>query len=289
MSLLRVQVTAQQTLTQEFRVDGVLTDCAGNVTCTLKRLDGTTVNTATASHPGLGTYTYVLPAQALLDSLTLDWSGSLAGAAVVVRDYVEIVGGFYFGLDEAKTELGLNLTKYPYTTIARKRIETEQECEAITRQAWVPRFARYLLDGSGTDELVVPDMQLRVCRAAKVADRAGGTFTALTAGQVAAVAADESGVLIRDDGDTWPAGRANVIVEYEHGHDMPVEEIASAAKQRLRSRLGMTDTSVPYRAISFSAEAGGTYRLSTPGPRSTGMPDVDAAYLRHAHQKVWIA
>jgi hypothetical protein len=153
----------------------------------------------------------------------------------------------------------------------------------------VPRFARFLLDGSGTNELVVPDMQLRTCRAAKVAERAGGTFTALTAGQIAAIAADESGVLIRDDGEVWPAGRANVIVEYEYGHDMPPEEIASAAKIRLRSRLGSTTSSVPDRALSFTAADGGVYRISTPGPQRTGIPDVDAAYLGNAHEKVWIA
>lgn len=289
MSLVRVLVTTQQTLTHEFRVDGVLTDAAAGVTATLKRLDGTLVHTAAAGHPGLGAYTYAPPPQALLDALTLDWTGTFAGAAVSVRDFVEIVGAFYFGLEEAKTELGLNLTTYPYTTIARKRIEVEQECEAICGLAWVPRFTRLLLSGSGTDELVVPDLQLRTLRAAKVAERAGATFTALTADQVAAVAPLESGILARDDGDVWPAGRRNVIVEYEYGHDLPPEEIAAAAKLRLRSRLGMTDTSVPYRAIGFTAGEGGTYRLSTPSKDRTGIPDVDGPYLRHAQPKVWIS
>src|SRR5215207_8266692 len=98
MSLVRVLRTAKQTLTHIFSVDEAATDLAGACTVTLKRLDGTVVETTTAAHPGVGTYTYSPPAQANLDMLTLDWSGTLAGAAITIRDYVEIVGGFLFSL-----------------------------------------------------------------------------------------------------------------------------------------------------------------------------------------------
>ncbi len=132
-------------------------------------------------------------------------------------------------------------------------------------------------------------MHLRAVRSAKVAERAGGTFVALTAGELAAISPQDSGVLIRDDGGIWPAGRSNAIVEYEHGHDMPTEEIASNSKIRLRSILGRPTSGVPDRAVSYTIAEGGVYRLSTPGKRSTGIPDVDAAYLRHAHSQIWIA
>lgn len=289
MSLLRVLVTTKVTMSHTFEVDGAPTDAAGAVTVTAKRLDGTTVASGSATHPETGRYTFPLPGQAQLDTLTVDWSGDVGGATVTVRDYVEIVGGFIFGLGEARIELGSEASKYSLETLAAKRIEVEQECERIRRQAQVPRFTRLLLDGSGTDELVVPDLELRALRAASVAERAGGTFVALTAGELAAVAPLRSGVLARDDGGKWPYGRRNVLVEYEYGLDMPGEGIRSAAKLRLRSRLTMNRSAIPDRALSFTTNEGGTYRLTTAGPRSTGQPDVDAEYLRDAHERVWIA
>jgi hypothetical protein len=291
MSLVRILRTAQVTLSHTFFVDETATDASGPVTYAFKRLDGTSVASGTAAHPGSpGVYTAVLPGQAELDTITLDWTGTIGGAAVTVRDFVEIVGGFLFGLAEARAmRPPLSATTYPAATLAARRIEVEQECEAICRKAFVPRFARYLLDGSGTDELVLPDMQVRAVRSAKVAVRAGGTFIALSVDQVAAVAPDASGVLVRDDGDVWPRGRKNVLVEYEHGLDYPPEEVRTAAMLRLRSRLGMGNTGVPDRAISFTVAEGGVYRLSTPGKDRTGVPDVDAAYLRHRDEAVWIA
>ncbi len=294
MDLIRIQQTVQQTLTKQFRPDGQLTDAAGDVTVTLKRLDGTVVASATATRTSLGTYTYPPPAQPLLDALTLDWSGSFGGAVITIRDFIEIVGGFYFGLDEVRAEHRdlRDTAKWTPEKLAQKRIEVEQECDQITGQAWVPRFARFLLDGSGTDELVVPDMVVRSVRTVSVAERAGGTFVALTADQLAAVAALDAGLLVRDDGEKWPAGHRNVIVEYEHGADMPPQTIRSAGVLRIRSKATATSSNIPDRAMSFTVAQGGVYRLSTPGATRTGIPDVDAAYQQtplYGRRKVWLA
>jgi len=270
MDLIRVLVTTLQTVTHEFRPDGVLTDAAGNVTVTVRRLDGTEVVTGTAGHPGVGKYTFAPPAQATVDTMTMDWTGSFGGATVTVRDVVEVVGGFLFGLTQAREDTGLSPVTYPDADIVAARIGTEQECEDICGQAFVPRFMRIRLHGSGTDELVMPDINLRAVRALTI----GGT-----AADPAAAVPSPEGVLYRDE--VWPRGRGNVIVEYEHGLDMPPLGIREASVLRLRSRMQQNTTSVPYRAISWQSGEGGTYRLSTPGKTRTGMPDVDAAYERY--------
>jgi hypothetical protein len=290
MSLLRIPRTAQVTLSHTFYVDETATAPTGTLTATVKRLDGTSVAGSPFTYTVTGTTcSFALPGQANLDTLTVDWAGTVAGAVVTFRDIVEIVGGFYFGLKQVRDEFTLSPTTYPTAVLADRRVEVEQECDRICGQAWVPRFARYLVDGTGTDELPVPDMMLRTCRAASTAPYAGAGFTAFTAGQLSAVAAAPSGVLIRTDGGIWPYGRSNVIVEVEHGADSCPAEITSAAMRRLRSKLGAPKSNVPDRAISYTVADGGVYRLTTPGPRSTGIPDVDAAYQGGGHERVWIA
>lgn len=294
MGLTRVLVDRAETLSHTFRVGETATDADGTVTVTVKRLDGTVVTSGTASSAGTGLYTFPLTGQAQVDALTADWAATVAGAARTERDVVEVVGGFYFGLAEARDRhRGLaDKAKYPTEKLAAARVEVEQECDTITGQAWVPRFARFLLDGSGTDELVVPDMELRTVRAASVADRAGGAFTALSVDQLAAVAALPAGILARDDGSVWPAGRRNILVEYEHGADQPLEEIGTAGMDRLQSKVHQPSSNIPARALSYTIAQGGVYRLSTPGAMRTGIPDIDAVYERqpyHGRKKMWLA
>jgi hypothetical protein len=282
MSLIRVLQTAQVVVEHTF-IDGETPiDAAGAVTATLKRLDGTTVDTATAGHPGApGLYTYTVPGQADVDMLTLDWQGSVGGAAVTVRDYIEIVGGHYFGLAAARVaHSGLGSTTiYPADLLAGRRIEVEQEFETICRQAFYPRFARHALSGQGTARLTIPQTlphrMLRVVRAVTV----GGV--AWSAPDVAAVGVSESGVLYRPGGASWPAGHQNIVVEYEHGWDFPPERIVTAAVLRLRSLIATNSTGIPDRAISYATTEGGTYRLSTPSKQRTGIPDVDGVLERY--------
>lgn len=283
MSLVRVLRTAQVTLTHVFYVDEAPTDASGNVTATLKRLDGTTVNSATAGHPATGTYTYTVPAQAQLDSLTLDWEGTVAGAAVSVRDYVEIVGGFLFGLHEARAKRKpLSAATYTPEELAATRVEVEQDCEKICHTTFVPRFMRVAVPGSGRPDLLTPHADLRALRVVRI-DGAN-----LTAPEVAAIGVNRSGVLIRPGGAIWPWPGAiqgstipNIVLEYEHGLDAPPGRIASMAIVHLRSLLTETDRGTPSNAVSFTVADGGTYRLAQPGRDRTGIPEVDAVYQRY--------
>jgi len=279
VSLVRVLQTTQQTLSHTFYVDGVATDAAGDVTYAVKRLDGTVVTGGTATHPGVGTYAFLLPATETqdLDSYSVDWTGTFGGAAATVRDFVEIVGGFMFSVDDARNMPPvLNAVVYPNALVARKRTAVEVQAERICNVAFVPRFKRRALGGNGSPYLKLPDLLIRAVRAVSV------DGVAWSAGQVEAAGFGDSGVLtmntIGAPSGVWPIGQRNIIVEYEHGMDQADDDLAEAGVIHLRSRLTGGDTSVPYRAISFQSIEGGTYRLSTPSKQKTGIPIVDAAY-----------
>lgn len=279
MSLVRVLKTTSVPLTHEFFVDEVATDAAGSVTATLKRLDGTTVDTQTAGHPGTGRYTYPLPAQANLDSLTLDWSGTVAGSAITVRDYVEIVGDYLFDLGTARAQLGLDINTYPSKLLASTRTAIEQEFETICRQAFVPRFAREVLSGYDRAQLGTSNQMIRSVRACSI----GGV--ALAGADLTGLGFEDHGVIKRPAGALWPAGYNNIAVEYEHGWDYPPHEISAAGILRMRSRLSQTTSAIPDRAVSFTVAEGGVYRLSTPSRQKTGQPEVDGVLERYTRAR----
>ncbi len=295
MSLTRVLATTHVTLTNVFKSDGDPVDSSTTVTATVKRFDGTQIvgSPFTCSHPGTGTYTFPLPGRADVDALTVDWSGTVAGAAITTRDDVEGVGGFYFGLDEAAEAVRSAALRAPQTYtdayLASKRIGVEQEADLLSGQAWVPRFRRVQLNGGGVSELVLPDRVLRRVRAVSVRSEAGGAFVAWTQSQLDAIAPDAAGILAPDDGTVFPDLHGNVIVEYEHGADYPPVEIRDAALLRLKMFVNRQNTSTPDRVLYQTNDQGTTFRMTIAGPRSTGVPDIDAAYLRDAVPDVWLA
>lgn len=271
--LSRVQATSRVTLSHTFYVDGQATDAGGPVTYTLKRLDGSAVASGTAVHGATGVYAYDFTAPALVDTNTLDWSGTVAGAAVTVRDFVETCGGFYFGLYDARNRNPkIPVADYSDAELGLRRTVVEDMADRLTGQAWVPRFKRRILDGTGTPDLMLPDLMVRTVRAVTV----GGAVWSPS--DVAAVLVGESGVasLVAS---VWPRGRRNVVIEYEHGHDYPAGELSDAAILHLRSRLALLNSNVPLRAISMTPTEGGFYRLDTAGPKKVGIADVDATYL----------
>jgi hypothetical protein len=275
MSVVRVQRTVQVTLSHTFTVDGVDTDASGDVTVTVKRLDGTVVTSGTAAHPGpVGRYTFVLPAQANVDVLTVDWSGTFGGATVTVREAAEIVGGYLFGLGQARNDIAevrKNPGRYSEALLADRRIVVEHVAEQIIGRAMVPRFARVACSGRGGTDLLTPHLMLRAVRAITV------DGTVWTSDQLVRVVPLESGVLHLKSG-CWPAGRQNIIAEVEHGEDMPPPDVSLAAIRHLQHVLAGTATGVSDRAASFTVQDGGVYRLLLPSATSTGITTVDAAY-----------
>lgn len=292
---VRVARTRAATLRHTFEVDETPTDSTTTVTVAVADANGTAVASGNAVSAGSGSYTFALPAQASLASLTTAWSATIGGAAVVESDQVEVVGGFVFSLAEGRaSDASLADTgKYATAELVAARVEVEVELERICQRAFVPRYRRAVLDGSGGTDLLLPDggdatiagLQLRgvrTIRSAKMAPRTGQTFVALSAPQLAALAVTRDGMLRRTDGNAWTEGLSNVVLEYEYGSDAPPEDLKRAALVRFRSRLNIHRTGIPDRATSYTAVDGGTYRLSMPGADSTGIPEVDAVYARYS-------
>lgn len=274
MSVIRVLRTSQVTVSHTFYVDETPTDATGAVAWTLTRFDGTSVASGNASGPTSHVYSVVVPAQANLDALSLTWTATVAGSTVTARDVIEVVGGFIFNLADARAmPPALDTDRYPTALLAAKRVGVETECETICGQAFVPRFARVALSGADGTYVVLPRRNVTAVRSITVSG---------TAIDVDDVWWKPSGIISRNRGNGyWPAGAGNVVVEFEHGMEYPPEDLREAAMQRLRSRLTLTDSGVPQRAISFSIADGGVYRLSTPSRTRTGVPEVDATYERY--------
>jgi hypothetical protein len=297
-ALTRVARTAPVTLSHTFVVGETPADPSpATATVAIVDANGTTVVASTAAtHGTAGVFTYALAGQAQLAHYTAAWTATFSGSAVVETDYVEVAGGFYFDLATARASDSslADATKYPLAALITARQEAEDECEQICDRAFVPRYHRAVLDGSGTADLLLTDYawaaegrsagDVRTIRTASVAPQVGQTFVALTSTQRAALYVTADGQLRRTDGNIWPEGVGNVIVEYEYGWDAPPSDLVRAALTRLRTRLNLNRSGVPDRASSFTATDGGTYRLDLPGAFKTGIPEVDAVYGRYSRR-----
>jgi hypothetical protein len=224
---------------------------------------------------------FLLPGQSQLDHLDVSWTATIGGSAVILSDRVEVVGGFLFGLAEARaSDPSLSdPVRYPVATLAARRIQVEQECERLCGWAFVPRFARAVLDGSGGFTLRLPHLRLRSLRALSTRIQPGGSTTVVSPLTDVAVSVD--GTVTRMDGGYFPAGVNNIVAEYEHGADAPSETLKDAAMIRLRSRLNLTRSGVPDRVNSYTTPDGSVYRVNVPTRGTTGIPEVDAVYQDH--------
>ncbi len=291
----RLIKNAAGTVTHVWEVGETATDPTGTPTYTVVDANGGSVASGSATLPadGSGRTTLSLAAQTLTRLLTVTWSATVAGVPRVEADTVEVVPGFFFSLKTGRdSDSSLaDTSKYTTQQLLDKRIEVEQEAEDICDQAFLPRYARVVLDGSGASTLLLrhPDPQrsvanVRTIRRIAVAPQLDETFVDFTAGQLADVAVSADGTLRRSSGDIFTEGRSNVVVEYEYGLSTPPVGLVTAALIRFRSRLNLFRTGIPDRASSFTAADGGTYRISLPDAWRTGIPEVDAAYSRYSRR-----
>jgi hypothetical protein len=253
---------------------------------------------ASAGAPGSGITTFSLSGQAALKDCTATWSATLAGTAVTETDQIQVVGGFLFGLAEGRasdTSLSDD-SDYTPAELVRARLEVEESLEQICDQAFVPRYRRIVLDGTGRTDLPLPGAEdvvrsgfvlrgVRTIRRISVAPRVDETFVDLTAGQLAAVTVTPDGDLRRTDGNIFTEGNRNVIVEVEHGCDAPPVDLKWAGMQHLRVRLNLNRTAVPDRVLSYTQDGGGTYRIAQAAAYSVGIPEIDAVYDRYSRRK----
>ncbi len=284
MTTLRVLRTAKATLTRIFHLDEEVEDASGSVVVSITRLDGTVVQTGNADGPDPdGGYAFTFQGSDTLDHLRVSWAATVGGDAITLdQDLIEVVGGFYFSLSEGReTDPVLaDTVKFPTARLRERRDQVEAECERLTGQAWVPRFRRATLTGTGRTALVLPDPEIRAIRAVTL------NGSVMTSGQLAGVGFNASGLLYLSSGWTPSTLGAigNVVVEYEHGHDRPDPDLVEAARLRFKSLCLEGRSNLPDRAerqVQVDAN-GGTVVYGSPNAEKTGIPAVDAVYGRLA-------
>jgi hypothetical protein len=283
MTVLRVLRTAKATLSRTFFLDEVEMNATGSVGVAITRLDGTAIESGNAAGPDAnGAYTYTFGGRDVLDELVVSWTATVGGDAIVLdQDVIQVVGGFYFSLSEARGQdpALANATKFPTAKLIARRIEAEDTAEYLCGQAFVPRFRRATVNGLGKPALMMPDPFIRVLRSVQIGN------VVFSPSQVAAVGISDAGMLYLSQG--WipgvPLGYKNIIVEYEHGRDRPPPIIARAAMKHLKA-LVLEDTSnLPDRAertVMVDAQ-GGSVVYGSASAESTGIPAVDATYGKY--------
>ena len=272
---------------QAVDADGTAADPGGTVTVDITRADGTAIATGAATTGTLDAVrAYALAAASNTQTDYLEAVWKVAGVERA-RTWVEVVGGYYASIAEIRAsdrELG-STTAYPDAAILRARWETEAEFERICGIPFVPRLVRHRYDGTGTSRLLLRHGLLRSVRSIRFYSD-GSSYSAETAGNLAAIFASEEGEAVYTNGATFPTGRSNVLVDSEHGFDRPPAEVRQAFLQRIRNRLNASRSGIPDKATTFTQAGGGTFSLATPGNAwyETGLPDVDAVLARYDYR-----
>lgn len=276
------------TLSMSVSVDGTLTD-PGITTVTITRADGSAVVTdATTSGTGAAGRSYTLAPSmtTMLDVLTATWTTEFQGTVVT---QAEIVGAHLFSVVAARSFDKGQLsdpTAYPAGVIEAARARISDAFADICNVSFIPRYRRVTLAGGGTDMLFLPDFEIQAIRS--IETRSGTTWTALSVDDLADVAVEPNGILVRESGVTFPIGRANVRVAYEHGFLQPPLEITRAGLKVLVASA--VPSNLPERARTLTDELG-TFSFVTPGQVSNawsirswfGIPEVDEVLSRYQH------
>jgi hypothetical protein len=274
----RIAQGRSATLSHTFYSNGVATNPSpDSATVAITRADGTAlVPSGSVVDAGVGVVTLTLtPSEtALLDTLTLRWTATFGGQSQVFTDYVEVAGGFLFSLDQARALAPLNnTTTYTDAKLIAARTTAEQTIEDACGRAFVPRYTRETLHGTGDTLLKLTMPDIRSIRTVTVTT--AGVGTAYTAPELALLAINPDGFLYSSTG--WTAGIGNITVGYEHGEAYPPARVSQAALILARSLL--VKGPVDDRALG-QASAGGdfSFGLATPGRNGSwvGLPEVDA-------------
>lgn len=264
-----------------FYSDGTPTDLDGACTVTLLKPDGTAgPASGTVTHIGTnsGLYEFTLGQQTECIYYDVTWAGTIGAVATSIQTRVEVVGAFLYplaALRAVKVAGGtpFNATDYPNDVVLARRVQVTDDFQRKAGWSFIPRFAREIHDGDGTDTLILD--QLKVQRVITLT--IGGTSISTATANLDV----DGSVLTRLDGGTFTAGRRNVVVEYVHGWNPPPPEATDKALARtamllLPSQAGSTVSSwTTPDGTTYSYDQAGQ-AISGGGRRHYGVPAIDS-------------
>lgn len=275
MDTERIRRNTSATLSVTFYGDTSPTDADGAVTVTITKPDGTAlVTNASTTHPGLGTYRYVLAPQTNLRRLALAWTGNFGGVANTITTYAEIVGGVYFTLYEARnydSVIAGNTLKYTDEMLKDARLFVESEFERVCGRAFVPRGAYETFTASGGYTILLgkPEVSKIISITVNGEDWTNKSMRL-----------DGTRLLQITDGSVFPIdsySATNTYVEYEYGQLTVPPDVKTAALKRMRSKVVGQTNRIDERATLMNIPDFGSFSLATPGmgKSHTGIPEVD--------------
>lgn len=256
----------------------------GTVTVGVTRSDGSTViaaGTATTVAGTTRTVDLTAAQTTTLDVLYASWSVSGTTIATTRHD---VVGGFYFGIDDLRGAEPSTATAPDLTEFRRVRSYVETFIEQATRKAFVPRFDVARIEGSRGYDVVLPRLHLRQVRWVKLWSSNTASST-LTPTAVAAIPPDPSGIMRLDQSTCGYV----VEVGFEHGHDAPPADVAREAIRFAREQSNRARTrALPEAATSMRLDNGSFVTLATPGVGNwhTGITSVDDMIRRYSSRRV---
>jgi hypothetical protein len=197
-----------------------------------------------------------------------------------------VVGDVLFTLAEARAYDGgalANSATYPDADILAARDRIADAFAEICGVTFGARYAREVLDGDGSESVRVSSHRALAVRSIRI--RSGATWTAFSTEELADVIVYPRGLLYRETLGTFPAGRRNVEVEYEHGVQPVPAEVRLAALRLLRDQL--VKSPLDDRATSQAGEFG-TFALATAGRNGSyfGLPLVDEVLNRYRAERL---
>ena len=269
--------------TVTFILDGAQVDLDSSAlpAVTITRPDGTTVTPGTIDRTAVGTYRVLIPAQVDPTLLTIAWTGNVSGISQTLLTYAEVIGGFLFTLPAAKAWDGgaIPAAGVSDADILAKRVELGDDFQRICGVSFFPRYAREVLDGDNSGQLLVRHHAPE-----------GGRLRLLSV-SVGGVAQNLAGYTLHPDGTLeataaylpagyFPRGRQNVVVEYVHGWGQVPAPVSTAAL--IVARVQLVPSNLGDRATSISTDQG-VISLATAGRgafQPYGIPAVDSRLAR---------
>lgn len=274
--------------------DGANVTLVGPVTIGITLGDGTAYiapGTTTVASGAMWTFQLAASQTTSLNVLTATWTDTATGSTATTT--LEIVGGYYFTIGEARALPELPETTYANAQVIAARVSVEEDWERVTAMAFVPRYQRERLNGTGSSFLMLSKPFIRTVRSVQIFRR-DGTSTAFTPTQLTAIRWDPDGgrELFTSDGSLFSAatGPENVVIEYEHGLDSLPAPLKIWALRHMRAKLqllGLT-SGIPDRAERWSSN-GDWMKLAMPALDRTGIPELDAELARYSQRIPGIA